>query len=91
MSIGGVNSNNFGNPNQGASSSGAQGDSAGKEFALEQQNSGELIKSDAAKANAGQKGRVTKIVGNKKRNRKGAPRAVLVDGEIWEVYLLAIA
>ncbi len=92
MSVGGINNrNNFGG-NQQPSSSGADANSAGKEFALEKQKTGSsLVRSDGVKSHDVSNIRSTKIIDKKKRNRKGAPRTVLVDGEIYEIYLLAIA
>lgn len=97
MAIGGVRNtgSSGGNPQQGNATSGGQG--SGKEFALEKQ---QTAMGDNAKANAAAAGtalvktkdsKTSKIVDRKKRNRRGAPRTVLVDGEIYEVFLLAIA
>jgi hypothetical protein len=91
MSLGGISRvvPNGGNLQQGAH--GNQNSDA--EFSLEQQNAGstELSRAASLQGNALKMGRVARIVDRKKRNRKGAPRTVLVDGEIYEVYLLAIA
>jgi len=92
MSLGGVNRlgpGGGGTPHQGGGT-GSAGDS---EFSLEQQQAGstELTKSSATKSNKLTKAKTTKITERSKRNRKGAPRTVLVDGELYEVYLLAIA
>lgn len=91
MSVNGVNGGNFGGGQQPASS-GMNSDGAGKEFALEKQKTGsELVKANAVKSHDVSKIRTTKIVDKKRRNYKGAPRTVLVDGQIYEIYLLAIA
>ena len=37
------------------------------------------------------KKKLMKIVDKRRKNRKYAPRTMLIDGEIYEVYLLAIA
>lgn len=96
MAIGGVRGTGpgGGNPQQGSATSTGQG--AGKEFALEKQ---QTAMSDQAKANTAagtalvrtKRSKTSKIVDRKKRNRRGSPRTVLVDGEIYEVFLLAIA
>jgi hypothetical protein len=92
MSLGGVsNVGTNGNFQQGQGAN-AGGESSGKEFSLEKQQAGAskaaLITADKAKQ---LRGKTTQIVDRKKRNRKGAPRTILVDGEIYEVFLLAIA
>jgi len=91
MAIGGVGANNFGAGSQGANTAGTQGNSEGKEFALEKQATGSKTAGEITPSKLKAKEKTTKIVSKGKRNRKGAPRSVLVDGEIWEVYLLAIA
>ncbi len=92
MSVNGVNNRGF-SGNQNSQGSGASGDGAGKEFALEKQKTGsQLIRAEGVKSHDVSGIRTTKIVGDKKRrNHKGAPRTVLVDGQIYEIYLLAIA
>ena len=65
-----------------------------EEFKLEGQSTSadKAEKTEGAKLTKYRKsGKLTKLVDKKKRNRKGAPRTVLVDGEIFVVYLLAIA
>ena len=88
-SISGIGQGRSGHQGQGAN---ANGESSGKEFSLEKQQTGttqaSLITANKAKK---LRGKTTQIVDRKKRNRKGAPRAILVDGEIYEVFLLAIA
>lgn len=91
MSLGGLSGvrGGGGNSSQG-SGAGASGQS-GQEFSLEKQQAGStgaLVPRSDLKAI---KGRTSQIVDRKKRNRKGAPRTILVDGEIYEVFLLAIA
>ncbi len=93
MSLGGLSGIGGGNTSpQGNGANASSGQGAGSEFSLEKQQtgaSGALVpRSDVAKA---LKSRTSQIVDRKKRNRKGAPRTVLVDGEIYEVFLLAIA
>ena len=93
MSLGGVsNVGSAGNGQQQGQGANAGGESAGKEFSLEQQQAGAaqsaLVTTDKLKK---LRGRTTQIVDRKKRNKKGAPRTILVDGEIYEVFLLAIA
>ena len=66
-----------------------------QEFSLQQQTSNDQ-QSHATQANsaaiAGSHGsRLMKIVDKRRKNRKYAPRTMLIDGEIYEVYLLAIA
>lgn len=89
MSIGGLSGVRSGGTNsnsgQGAN---ASGESSTKEFALEHQKSGQVALS---KDIANSRLRTAKIVDRKKRNRKGAPRTIIVDGEIYEVFLVAIA
>ena len=53
-------------------------------------SSGALISSQSNNS-ASRAKKLMKITNKKYRNRKGAPRTMLVDGEIHEVYLLAIA
>lgn len=92
MSLGGVS--NVGQSGQQFQGSGANagGESSGKEFSLEKQQAGAtqaaLVTAEKAKK---LRGKTTQIVDRKKRNKKGAPRTILVDGEIYEVFLLAIA
>jgi|GEM_PF-2365242 len=91
MSVNGVNGRGFGAGSQ-PQGSGASNDSAGKEFALEKQKTGaQIVKADGVKSHDVSKIRTATIAGKGKRNIKGAPRTVLVDGEIHTVYLLAIA
>ncbi len=91
MSVNGVNGRGFGAGNQ-PQGSGASSDGAGKEFALEKQKTGsQLVKADGVKSHDVSKIRKTTIADKKRRNYKGAPRTVLVDGQIYEIYLLAIA
>lgn len=93
MAIGGVGgTGKFGNTagNQGH----AAEKSGGEEFNLEHQSTstaGGAEASGIALSRYEKKSKISKLVDKKKRNRKGAPRTVLVDGEIFEVYLLAIA
>ncbi len=92
MSVNGVNGRNFGGGSQQPQNSGMNSDGAGKEFALEKQKTGsELVKAQAVQSHDVSKIRTTRIAGKNKRNYKGAPRTVLVDGQIYEIYLLAIA
>ncbi|MDA0772254.1 MAG: hypothetical protein O3C63_04865 [Cyanobacteria bacterium] len=92
MSIGGLsNIRPGGNQQQSGQGAGANGESAGKEFSLEQQTSGAAAQAGKVRSHDVSNIKLTKIVTNKKKNRKGAPRTILVDGEIYEVYLLAIA
>lgn len=89
MSLGGLSGIGSGNSSPQGNGANASGQSNGQEFSLEKQQTGALVpRSDVAKA---LKSRTSQIVDRKKRNRKGAPRTVLVDGEIYEVFLLAIA
>jgi hypothetical protein len=92
MSVNGVNGRNFGG-NQQPQNSGMNSDGAGKEFALEKQRTGLPPRADGVKSHdvSGIRPRTTTIAGKGQRNRKGAPRTVLVDGQIYEIYLLAIA
>ncbi|MBT6843130.1 MAG: hypothetical protein HOA17_04955 [Candidatus Melainabacteria bacterium] len=92
MSIGGLsNLRPSGNNQQSGQGAGANSESAGKEFSLEKQASGSADKAGNVRSHDVSKIKLTKIVTNKKKNRKGAPRTILVDGEIYEVFLLAIA
>ena len=80
------------NPNnQGAA--GKKG--GGTEFSLQQQganNQQAQARAAQAKNNIiGNGSKLMKIVDKRRKNRKYAPRTMLVDGEIHEVYLLAIA
>lgn len=92
MAIGGVQ----GAGGQGSAQnnqSNAANKSSTEEFNLEQQKAntqGNAVASGTALTKL-KKSRTSKLVNKKKRNRRGAPRTVLVDGEIYEVYLLAIA
>ena len=92
MSLGGVTSIGQGGSHQQGQGASANGESSGKEFSLEKQQAGAaqaaLVTADKAKQ---LRGKTTQIVDRKKRNKKGAPRTILVDGEIYEVFLLAIA
>ena len=91
MSIGGLsNVRPNQNPNQGNQGANAGGESSGKEFLLEQQKAGS-VSTLAPTKNKKTKKKTTEIVDRKKRNRKGAPRTIIVDGDIYEVFLLAIA
>ena len=81
------------NPNnQGAGKKGG-----GQEFSLEQQNSNannQQAQAHAAQARndlIGNGSKLMKIVDKRRKNRKYAPRTMLIDGEIYEVYLLATA
>ncbi len=93
MSVNGINGRGFGGANQQPQGSGVGGDGAAKEFALEKQRTGLPPKSSGVKNHdvSGIRPRTTTIAGKGQRNRKGAPRTVLVDGQIYEIYLLAIA
>ncbi len=80
------------NPNnQGA------GKKGGSEFSLQQQNANannQQAQAHAAQARndlVGNGSKLMKIVDKRRKNRKYAPRTMLIDGEIYEVYLLAIA
>ena len=81
------------NPNN----QGAAGKKGGSEFSLQQQNANannQQAKAHAAQARdevIGNGSKLMKIVDKRRKNRKGAPRTMLIDGEIYEVYLLAIA
>jgi hypothetical protein len=91
MSIGGVRNIGAGSNLPQNSGSSANSSNSGQEFSLEKQEAGStgaLVQSNAAKI---RNSKVIRIADGKKRNRKGAPRTLLVDGEIYEVYLLAIA
>lgn len=92
MSLGGISGVGPGGAGHQGQGANASGQSSGQEFSLEQQQAGSTgalaTRSDTAKS---VKGKATSIVDRKKRNRKGAPRTILVDGEIYEVFLLAIA
>ena len=92
MSVGGVS--NLGasnNHNQGGQGANANGESSGKEFALEKQATGEAASTAIASRNKTARSKSSHIVDRKKKNRKGAPRTILVDGDLYEVFLLAIA
>ena len=93
MALGGVSGIGAGASNQqGQSGAAANNESAGKEFSLEKQAAGSASQAGLVRSHDISKAlRTTRIVINKKKNRKGAPRAILVDGEIYEVFLLAIA
>ena len=92
MTLGGVSGIGAGANHQQGSGAAANGESAGKEFSLEKQAAGSADKAGLVRSHDVSKAlRTTRIVTNKKKNRKGAPRAILVDGEIYEVFLLAIA
>lgn len=91
MSLGGISGLGPGaghNQGQGAN---ASGESAGKEFSLEKQQAGRAAGVAAGDQIKKARAKTTQIVDRKKRNRKGAPRTIIVDGEIYEVFLLAIA
>lgn len=93
MGLGGLPSIGGQGPNIGQNNQGSAQNKGGAEFSLEQQKSG-MAQAQAAqdKAQAVLSGaKLMKIVDKKKKNRKGAPRTMLIDGEIYEVYLLAIA
>lgn len=93
MSLGGLPSIGGQNPNIGSGNQGASQNKGGTEFSLEQQKSN-MAQAQAAqeRANAALSGaKLMKIIDKRKKNRKGAPRTMLIDGEIYEVYLLAIA
>lgn len=80
---------NYGS-NQGNQGAGANGESSGKEFSLEKQKAGAVVETSRKALKKARKN-TTEIVDRKKRNRKGAPRTIIVDGEIYQVFLLAIA
>lgn len=94
MAIGGLGG--IGPSGQGAGQgpgANAGGESAGKEFSLEKQATGSQ---QAAAAGTGlkrtpKKDKTASIVSGKKKKVKGAPRTIIVDGELYEVFLLAIA
>lgn len=91
MSIGGLsNLRPNGNSNQGNQGAGANGESSGKEFSLEKQQAGSIQAAGLGRTSKSKK-TTTEIVDRKKKNRKGAPRTIIVDGDIYEVFLLAIA
>jgi hypothetical protein len=96
MGLGGVPSINGAQsqPNNAASTN-ARSQNSASEFSLEHQganaqNAAALVTNPHLVDNAKTK-RLMKIINKRYKNRKGAPRAVLVDGEIHTVYLLAIA
>ncbi len=92
MALGSISGVGSGASHQQGSGAAANGESAGKEFSLEKQAAGSADKASLVRSHDVSKAlRTTRIVTNKKKNRKGAPRAILVDGEIYEVFLLAIA
>ena len=91
MSIGGLsNVRPNGNSNQGNQGANANGESSGKEFSLEKQQAG-AIQATGLERSQKKKKQTTEIVDRSKKNRKGAPRTIIVDGDIYEVYLMAIA
>ncbi len=92
MALGGISGIGGGASSQQGQSGATSGESAGKEFSLEKQAAGSASQAGLVRTHDVSKAlRTTRIVTNKKKNRKGAPRAILVDGEIYEVFLLAIA
>ena len=91
MSIGGLsNIRPSGNSNQGNQGANANGESSGKEFSLEKQQAGAISSAGLQRTRKSKK-QTTEIVDRSKKNRKGAPRTIIVDGDIYEVFLLAIA
>lgn len=94
MSLGGVSNLGPSNNQHQAAGNQAGSNSEGKEFAMEKQSTGESSAS-AALATKDQlaklRGKSSHIVDKSKKNRKGAPRTILVDGELYEVFLMAIA
>lgn len=83
-------------PNQ--NNQGAAGKKGGDvEFSLQQQNANannQQAQAHLAQARndlIGNSSKLMKIVDKRRKNRKYAPRTMLIDGEIYEVYLLAIA
>ena len=92
MSIGGLsNVRPNANSNQGNQGSGANGESSGKEFSLEKQQAGALAATGNERSLRAKKKTTTEIVDRSKKNRKCAPRTIIVDGDIYEVFLMAIA
>jgi len=91
MVLGGISGVGTGGSNSPGQGAGTSGQSSGSEFALEKQQTGGAAKASSAEIASKLKARTTQIVDRKKRNRKGAPRTIIVDGEIYEVFLLAIA
>ncbi len=91
MAIGGVRqTGKFGNTtgNQGH----AAEKSGGEAFDVEKHAAGSSEETKGAELTRyNKKSKVSKIVDKNKKNRRGSPRTVLVDGEIYEVFLLAIA
>jgi hypothetical protein len=91
MSVGGLsNVRPNGNPSPGNHGAGANSESQGKEFSLEKQKAG-AVAGASVSSNPKVRKKTTEIVDKTKRNRKGAPRTIIVDGDIYEVFLLAIA
>jgi hypothetical protein len=94
MSLGGISNIRTGGQGtgQGQGTAGNQAESQGKEFSLEKQKAGTertaLISNQVAQK---LRGKTSQIIDRKRRNKKGAPRTIIVDGEIYEVFLLAIA
>ena len=92
MSIGGLSNVNRTNPNANQSGQGGAGGSEGQEFSLEKQQAGAAQAAQLKNLkNTSKQRSTTEIVDKKKRNHKGAPRTIIVDGDIYEVFLLAIA
>lgn len=90
MTVGGVSGIRSGNQGQGGQ--GQQSADGTKEFSLEKQSTGNSKTTSIANEVAQRaRAKTTQIVDKKKRNRRGAPRSIIVDGEIYEVFLLAIA
>ena len=91
MSLGGVSGLGPNSGNSQGQGANASGQSAGKEFSLEKQQANQAGTLGSADQLKKAKAKTTQIVDRTKRNRKGAPRTIIVDGEIYEVFLLAIA
>jgi hypothetical protein len=91
MSLGGISGLGPSSGNNQGSGANASGESAGKEFSLEKQQAGRASGLGTADQLKRTRTKTTQIIDRKTRNRKGAPRTIIVDGEIYEVFLLAIA
>lgn len=92
MSLGGLSGIRAGGQQGQPQGSSANAGSSGQEFSLEQQAAGSSSQAALVRSHDISKAiKTTRIVTSKKKNRKGAPRSIIVDGEIYEVFLLAIA
>ncbi len=91
MSLGGISNIRPGGSGRESGPNSGGTNTEGQEFSLEKQDakgSNALVKSHDVSSVLSKN---TRIVDKTKRNRKGAPRTIIVDGEIYEVFLLAIA